>query len=114
MSRAGPERVQRSSDTGVSEWTCASQPDRTRKSTQPSRTIAHRSMLADPLATVRLGYDRFDLSWTNQAEPAFTEWISNPVEPRRPVNFGLEDFELDGDGGESAVGHYLDRFGRFF
>jgi hypothetical protein len=76
--------------------------------------VSHRSMLKDPLGTVRSVYDHFDLPFTADAESAMQRWLDHPSQHMSSVKFTLEEFGLDPEQVEAGFGAYRARFGHLF
>jgi hypothetical protein len=76
--------------------------------------VSHRSMLSDPLGTVRSVYEHFDLPLTADTEQATQRWLDNPTQHLSSVKFTLKDFGLDPEQVEAGFGEYRNRFGNLF
>jgi hypothetical protein len=76
--------------------------------------VSHRSMLNDPLSTIRSVYEHFDLPFTADTEQAMQRWLDNPSQHLSSVKFTLNDFGLDPEQVEAGFGEYRNRFGHLF
>lgn len=76
--------------------------------------VSHRSMIEDPMGTVRSVYTRFDLPFSAAAEAAVAAWLANPAQHMSKVKFTLADFGLDEDEVTAAFGPYSERYKDYF
>ena len=76
--------------------------------------ISHRSMLDDPMGTLRSVYDRFALPFGAEAERRARAWLDNPAQHRSSVRFTLGEFGLSEADVEAAFGPYRQRFSAYF
>ncbi len=76
--------------------------------------VSHRSMVEDPMGTLKSVYARLNLDFTPQAEAAATAWLANPAQHMSKVKFTLEQFGLTEDEVIDAFGPYAERFKDYF
>jgi hypothetical protein len=76
--------------------------------------ISHRSMIDDPMGTLRSVYDRFDLPFSAEAERRAKAWLDSPAQHRSSVRFSLDEFGLTESDVEAAFGPYRQRFSAYF
>jgi hypothetical protein len=73
--------------------------------------VHFRSLVADPMRTVRAIYARFGMPLSRQAEDSMRAWLESDESHSSKAKFSLGQFGLDDQQIDDAFGGYIDHYG---
>lgn len=83
--------------------------------TKQLKSVSYRSLVQDPVNTVREIYQQFDYPWNEQVQQGIQKWLDeNPQHKHGKHKYNLEKFGLSEEDITNRLAGYYDEYGHYF